>query len=305
VDQVTTGITNAWSVAYDGGAVWVGDQDALRAFDQTGSPLGFVPVPGLVLDIALSGSTAWLALGQAGLASVDISSPAAPALLTVRDTRGSAQAVAVDGASVVVADWDGLTLYDGTDPTDPVLAGTKTGVGDRVLAVAAAGGYAYAGEWRRPYAFAADPAARGPEVRIEPQDDLDAGRLTQGLASDVRVALRNEGTECLEVTGIDVGAGAPIEIQATEPPFWIEPGGFEFVTLAVTPAAMTPAQAIVTFTTDDPDEPSLDFTLRWNQPGVSVGDPAVDFALPDEDGTMWTLGGCAGSCVLLAYFATA
>lgn len=303
VDQVTSGIDNAWTVAAAGGVLWVGDQDALRAFDASGAALGSVAVPGLVLDIALSGDTAWLALGSGGIASVDVSSPASSALLASLDTPGSAQALGLEGALLAVADWDGLRVYDVADPASPVLSTAETDVGDRVLALDAGAGFVFAGEWRRIYAFSADTAARGPEIRLEPDARVNMGVVGAGEEDGFALLVHNDGTECLDVAGFAVEDGAPLTVD--EEPFTLAPGGVAVVELVVAPTTAGPGQATVTIETNDADEASLDLLVQWNQPGTGVGDAAVDFTLPDEDANVWSLSGCAGSCVLLAYFATA
>jgi len=241
-------------------------------------------------------------MGTAGVAAIDISDPATPQLLSLIATPGSAQALAVEGSLLAVADWDGVRAYAVDDPAAPVLAGAETGVGDRVLAVGAGGGYLYAGEWRRLYAFSADITARGPEIRLEPDQRMNVGSLDPGLSTLVMMVLHNDGAECMEVTG--VSAGAPLAVSE-DTPFLLPPGGLEPIEMWITPTSTGPGEATVTIQTDDPDEPAADLLVQWNQPGAGVGDPAVDFALSDEDGTTWSLVGCAGSCVLLAYFATA
>lgn len=69
-------------------------------------------------DLDIVGDRAYIA-DRIGLRAVDVSQPAAPALIGSRDSAGWARDVAVSGTHAFVADGDrGLTVLDLTDPTD-------------------------------------------------------------------------------------------------------------------------------------------------------------------------------------------
>jgi hypothetical protein len=106
-------------------------------------PIGRVAMPGMVNDIALSGSYAFVANDDAGLQVVDLSTPSTPKLVGYYDTSGVASGVAVSGTNVFVADGDGgLLVFDISTPKSPVLLSAKT-VGGSAQNVAVNGGFAY------------------------------------------------------------------------------------------------------------------------------------------------------------------
>jgi|GEM_PF-991867 len=96
-----------------------------------------------VKDLAVVGNTAYLALGRAGLALVDVSDPQFPRELAVFDSLGDASAVAVAGPFAYLADGrEGVRVLDVSNP----LAPTEAGVFDTpgfAADVAAAGNFAY------------------------------------------------------------------------------------------------------------------------------------------------------------------
>lgn len=77
-----------------------------------------------VNDLTIDGNTAYLALGRAGLAIVDVSNPEAPQQLSIFDTPGDAKAVAVSGRYAYLADGDqGLWLVDISQLSNPQEVG--------------------------------------------------------------------------------------------------------------------------------------------------------------------------------------
>jgi hypothetical protein len=76
------------------------------------------PAAGTVSDVKVSGTFAYLAAGEAGLAIADVSNPRAPSIIRYVDTPGSAVAVDVLGAYAYVADrTGGVAIIDISTPT--------------------------------------------------------------------------------------------------------------------------------------------------------------------------------------------
>jgi hypothetical protein len=100
-------------------------------------------LPGLVKDIAVYGSYAYVACYDSGLHIVDVSDPAHPAEIGSYDAPGLAEGVAVSSSYAYVADnWEGLRIINISDPTRPSEVGfydTPGGAAD----VAVSGSYAY------------------------------------------------------------------------------------------------------------------------------------------------------------------
>ncbi len=85
---------------------------------------------------------AFVGLGLEGVRVYDVSTPAAPALVTSFDTPGSANGLAVTGTTLLVADGnvgDGpdFRTYDVADPAEPMLLGTLDAGGFVTYVVAA------------------------------------------------------------------------------------------------------------------------------------------------------------------------
>lgn len=77
-----------------------------------------------VHDLVLDGETAFLALGRAGLAIIDLSNPAEPQQLAVFDSLGDARAVSVSDQYAYLADGNqGLRLVDISQLSRPVEVG--------------------------------------------------------------------------------------------------------------------------------------------------------------------------------------
>jgi hypothetical protein len=91
-----------------------------------GSPVvaGSESVPGVSLQVSLTGSLAVVAAGSSGLHVIDVTSAADPALLGSADTPGFANTADVSGSMACVADGKGgIVLVDIADPAQPLLRG--------------------------------------------------------------------------------------------------------------------------------------------------------------------------------------
>ncbi len=130
----TTGMAGAVggrcaAVAAWGNRLLVGTGATLEIWD-TSNPLaltrlGQVRLPGLIEDIAASGSFAFVACGSAGVQFVDLTVPTAPTHVTTYDTSGHAYGVSVSGTTLLVADGAaGLRVVNIDAPATPVLVGS-------------------------------------------------------------------------------------------------------------------------------------------------------------------------------------
>ena len=84
----------------------------------------------------------------------------------------------------------------------------------------------------------------------------------------------------------------------------IEPGGVAEVTLTFTPVDTLNTQAVISFWSNDPDEPRRTFVARGNTNAIRIGDVAPDFTLNDIEGVPHTLSDYAGKVIVLAFFAS-
>lgn len=138
------------AVALSGTLLAYGEGPGLVLADITNpsSPLerGRIALPRVVRDIAISGSTAYVAVGGAGVYAIDISNPTAPLIVGFYDTPGSAGGVSVAGTLAYVADGpNGLLILNVGDPTAMTRAGgVVTGGGATRVAVGSIAGKTYA-----------------------------------------------------------------------------------------------------------------------------------------------------------------
>lgn len=101
------------------------------------------PFVDFVTDIAISGSSAFVATGKTGLSVVDIGDSSAPQLLGTWESAGYAEAVATNGKLAAVANGPlGLRLIDCSKPTDPKEIGSAYAL-NYVFDVALAGNFAF------------------------------------------------------------------------------------------------------------------------------------------------------------------
>jgi len=107
------------------------------------------PLPGIVQDIYLSGSYAYVASGHGGLRVVNVSNPANPYQVGGIDSSGFASGVVVASNYAYVADGrDGLRVVDISNPTNPQEVGGLDTPGS-AAGVDVAGSYAYVADLNR------------------------------------------------------------------------------------------------------------------------------------------------------------
>ena len=84
-------------------------------------------MPGVVKDVAVDGTYAYVADSEAGLRVVNIANPAAPVEVGFYDTPGYAESVAISGTHAYVADYDaGLRVVSIANPAAPAETGPTT-----------------------------------------------------------------------------------------------------------------------------------------------------------------------------------
>ncbi len=142
--------TNPNNPDSDGDGVSDGAEVALGQNPLDGRPtvtgvIGTVPAPGTAWDVAAFNQVAALALGDAGVAILDVHDIQSPVLAAVVDTPGDARAVALGGGYLAVADGSsGVRVLDIRSPASPRLVGVVT-LGSPARAVAATFDTAFAG----------------------------------------------------------------------------------------------------------------------------------------------------------------
>jgi len=83
---------------------------------------GSVAAPGEGYDLALDGSTLYLATWDNGVRFIDVSNPAAPSEIGFYNTSGRAEGVAMaDGYAYIADTWDGFKIVNVSAPAAPAL----------------------------------------------------------------------------------------------------------------------------------------------------------------------------------------
>lgn len=86
------------------------------------SQAGFYSAPGEGYDLALVGSTIYLATWDNGIRIIDVSSPTNPNEIGFYNTSGRAEGVTVSNGYAYIADtWDGIKIVNVSNPTSPSL----------------------------------------------------------------------------------------------------------------------------------------------------------------------------------------
>jgi hypothetical protein len=101
---------------------WDGGQETLDVSQPVPPPqvLDVLDLPSSALDMALDGDRAAVALGQEGVALLNLADPLAPQTIGWLDTPGDGRGVALSGEVLYVADGVcGLRVFDVHDPTSP------------------------------------------------------------------------------------------------------------------------------------------------------------------------------------------
>jgi len=120
--EVFAGANGACTIDIEVGGFGAAATGTVNTFSPTA--LGFVPIPGFANSVDVSGDTAYVAAGAAGLQVVDVSDRAAPRIVTSVGTDGNANDVKIAGPSAFVAiGTGGLAIFDLSDPRMPTYAG--------------------------------------------------------------------------------------------------------------------------------------------------------------------------------------
>ncbi len=241
--------------------------------------------------VAFEQSRAYVAAGGS-LVIVDVSDPDAPTVLAEVATEGVASRVAVDGPLVAVANWFDTRLYDVSDPTAPFLVGVEEAQQSSV-SVGLEDGVLYVGDWDILRTYDIDRGVGGPDVSAPSVVSVYGG------SGELRTSFRleNVGDRPLEASMACSDPRIAIVASVT-----VEAGGREIVELSMTTADDGDWSSECTITSNDPDEPTLDFLVDVNPVGLQVGDLAPAWTLPDLDGTQHSLSAHRGEVILLTLF---
>jgi hypothetical protein len=257
----------------------------------------------------------------ADVATVDVSSPEAPVLLSRVALSGSIRELVVgDGLLFAAAGGAGLHVLDLLRPDEPRLLATYDTPGSAVSA-AYASGHVFLADWNdarvvdvrepceprlagtestRPDGLSRvlAVAAGDGEVVVGDWRSLGVyGFVPDREAPDVRAAssalqfpTTAPGEESARSLVLHNEGQRPLSITSiqTIAPFvplvgslTIAPGSSDFVEIRFQPQSASPAAAEVVLMTNDPDEPVVKVAMTGNDPALGVGDPIPDWTFLD------------------------
>ena len=314
------GLDNAWGVRVRGNTAFVTDGlRGLAILDVTHpnnpSLLGRAMIDGQARGVAVDGHHADVSAGAGGLVVVDVSDLRAPKVAGTARVAGSAIRVDYSNGLAFVAAWNDARVYDVSNAAAPRFIGAtrmtrdigreedgRPEVTSRTLGVAAHGDVMFAGNWHVIHAFRVHPDRRAPSL-VLPEDVnlVDFGPVAPGAKARVPLAVRNQGTEPLEIDDAAIDHAA----FTVEPHHLRVPAG-ETATFMLTfaPTSSDKTTALLRFSTNDPDNPTRRGYLVANQPGLGVGRRFPDASAALVDGARWASTALHGHVALLAYFAT-
>ncbi len=250
---------------------------------------------GTATDLVLKDDVLVISLGVAGMATVSVADPHAPALLDTAGTAGCAWGIGITGNLVACGSWRVLELFDVSNPTAISRVGWDNTLtwahgadirADSLIAIA---------DWRGMscYRVGADAAA---DIDVSPEL-LDFGPVP--VSRETTVVVRNTGPATLSVTSTDVPSG----ISASPAVFAVPAGDSQPVTITATGPAQLNAN--IRFNSNDPDEGrQLLEVYKNNTAFPQYLSYAPDFALTGTDGLSHSLSGERGKVVYLQFGAS-
>ncbi len=130
IELVTALGGRAHGVAVQGNYAYVGEGSSLIVVNISNpavpSLVGRLAMPSMVMDIALLGTYAYVAVADAGLQVVDISNPSSPIIKGFYVTPGRASGLEILGGKAYVADGAGVEILDLSAPAFPTLVSSTS-----------------------------------------------------------------------------------------------------------------------------------------------------------------------------------
>lgn len=301
--------SDAWQPLLVGDVLYVAEGNTgLRVYDVSADDpalLTTLALSGSSKDLVLDGDTLYVAAASS-IFAVDVSAPSTPQIISERDAKGSALAVAVGGDDMLyVAEWDEIRVYDRSTPTlEQVWSEVvpTSDAGSRVLTLATDPdrNAVYAGEWTGMQVFEAQTDPTAPDIVAAPST-VQFGKVAAGDFADRVVVVRNEGDQPLHVYS---ARSDHTTVSVSEACFEVPPESSYAIEVRYDPVEEVQHRGRLILQTDDPDEPEYVLYYSGNDAKADVGDPMPEFTLQDLDGNTWSVDDLEGKVVLLAYFAT-
>ena len=299
--SVYENLSNAWTVIVKEGTAYIADGRGGLKILNVNDPnsiteFSAIATSGPARDIDVVNGIAYVAVGSQGLDIFDVSNPSIPILLSNYQSPFFAAGVSVDDEKAYLAEWDIVEVIDVSNGQTPFVLGWEE-MTMRGMGIAARDSLLYVANWLN-----LDVLRFGNTQEADiflPSTFIDFGSTSAGSSSDAIIRVLNTGPSELLVDRVTSNEN----IFTLDQSFLnIEPGGVAEVKLTFTPIDTQKVQAVISFWSNDPDEPRRTFVARGNTNSLSIGDSAPDFTLNDIDGVPHTLSDYAGKVIVLSFF---
>ena len=296
-------LTNAWVVLVDAGIAYVADgRGGLKILNVSDpnsvSELSAIATTAPARDVDVVDGIAYVAVGSQGLDIFDVSDPSNPVFLSNYQSPFFTAGVSVDDDKAYLAEWDIVEVIDVSNGQAPFLLGWEE-MTMRGMGIAARDSLLYVANWLN-FNVLRFGNTQEPDIFL-PETFYFFGDTPLGSSSDSIIIVQNTGSATLSVDSV-TSTGADFTL---EPDFLnIEPGGIAEVKLIFTPEDTIKTQAVISFWSNDPDEPRRTIVARGYNNSLRNGDIAPDFTLNDVDGVSHTLSDYAGKVIVLSLFAS-
>lgn len=290
------------------------------------------------VDVAVSGTTAWVIDREEGLVAFDLTHPAAPVRQGSLAVAGGLNALTVEGGLAVIAASSRTHLVDVRDPLHPALYATlDNGYGTALRADLSGDLLITANEidWRLfdvadpahprligvedSYDSALSVAIDGDYAYVGDWDLLKVLHIdrtarspeidfawplnvfaTAGAPAQSSILVNNRGTEPLRV----FDAWCPQGVHLSPTTFELAPGASVAVTVDLDFVMPTMDTFTCFFSSNDADEAAAPLQIEVNRTGPTPGKPAPAFSLPDLNGEVHALSDYAGKVVFIDLFSS-
>lgn len=301
--SVYENLSNAWAVVVEEGIAYVTDGGGglkiLNVSDPNNvSEYSAIATTGSARDVDVVNGIAYVAVGSQGLDIFDVSEPSNPIFLSNYQSPFFTAGVSVDDNKAYLAEWDIVEVIDVSNGEAPFLLGWEE-MTVRGMSIAARDSFLYVANWLN-FDILRFGNTQEPDIFLT-ETFFDFGSIPVGSSSDVIIRVLNTGPSELSVDSItSTGDDFTLDTDFMN----IEPGGVAEVKLTFTPVDSLRTQSVISFWSNDPDEPRRTFIAKGNTNSLKIGDTAPDFTLLDINGIPHTLSDYAGKVIVLSFFAS-
>ncbi len=193
------------------------------------------------------------------------------------------------------------------DPASPRLVALEDSV-DAAMSVDLQGDLLTVGDWDHLRTFRVDASLQAPELEL-PRTLTVLGDPDETPVVEAYVVVGNQAEGDAELHVFDVACASdavtPTMTEATIPPALVAVFPLQ-VDLVAGGGRNRDREWRTTcaFWSTDPDEPMAEVEIVVNPEGLSLGDPAPDWTLPDLHGELHTLSAHRGKVVVMTIFSS-